>query len=588
MSNLVLFGSQVFAGHGWPGEPNHRGPVRSLDKTEKDDVKNRVPPELRSPAIRYTVGVGFRCPAELFRHIDVDGNWNVRKIDFHLLFRLAVGHLYTRPTGLNTAKEVHEVRASKLPEMKRLIKAAFGDIEMPVIKGAMYTKLSGFPVAVAEGLTAPAAKVTDCRKRQCGASAEFPGYGGVLCDHCRRNELKIGIDIGSVLDANASKPPELVAAMAKPGWLLGVCGHPIVWFQYTADGNKVDWSRCVARGRFLASGLLLDEAAWICTTGRAVDITLVRALVPEGNAVVRFAETQAAVKLALRLDRGPANAGRICEELRRNGIARGPLLLNVDTRPDMAHYGIGAYHLRTRNLELHACGITIMALADKTPVVAMSHAAAALARLLKVDTRGIPCTFSVYDGRKLPNFGYPTVRIDAAVGFEDGGLEKTLARMTSNAVVVVENAHALTFGMLYYIVQTPASIVFSGSAVGKYGFTHAGYKRDLGQAWYCVVAAAAHPASGATIVTATEADFDDASLRGMLARDQIGPCPICESDADGRDHVSDLVSWALLKTKPKWHCSAEAVLRGRSVDQAAEQAESSYQFLKSAVEYAFS
>lgn len=581
-TDVVLFGNQVYAGHEWPPELTHRGPVRTIEKPEVAEIKERVPPELRNPAMTYTFGAGFKHPEELLKHVDVNANWTIVRVDFFLLFRLAVGHVYTLPAGYGAAKAVDEYRAASLTEMRRMVARAFPGIELPEVRGVPRVKMAGFPIADFSQLNGPTKRPSECRKVRCADTAENPAYGGVLCTGCRKNELQHGIDTGTVLDVNN---PPLVATMAKPGWALGLCGYPGVWFPQSIGGKKVEWADCVARGRFLASGLVLDEMAWIFTTSRnRIDLSVFRFLIPDdGTAIARISETGRAVGAALRLDRGPANAIRICEALRRVGVAQGPMLLNVDNRPDQTRLAMGIFNLRERAPGLHAGGITIMQLPalgsgnprDKTPVVVMSHAAAALARLLNKDSRGMPLSYSVYEGRVPPPVPDGAIRIDAGVGFE--GL-KVLDKLTSDAVAYVENAHALTFGMLYRLAQTPASIVFCGSAIGKYGFTHATFRCDLGQAWYCVVAAAADPGSNGTLVTTGTVDYEDAPLRAMLSMAQIGPCAVCEKD-EGRDHISDLILAHNAGVEPKWKCSAESVL-GRSLEQARAEAEAAYDLLR--------
>ena len=576
MDNAVLFGGQVFAGVGWPEEHSHIGPVKMLTAPETQEIRAKVPPQLRMPFVRYTFGAGFLRPAELFRHVDVAHTgatgWVVTRVDVFLLHRMAVANRYGKGNGIVAARAVAEGRARTVKEMLREIEAAFPKIELPpeLRSRLARTKMLGPYVSDFAQISAATARPSDCRVRRCGEKAENPAYGGVVCDGCRRNRLQVGIDVSAVLEVDAAP---LVAELARPGWILGLAGYPGVWY---ARSLAAGWAECVARGRFLASGLILDEAPWIFPTRRPVDLCLFRALVADGTAIARLGETEAAIKLALRLDRGPQNAIRICDDLRRYGIARGPLLLNVDDHPDQKRFGVGPYQLRERSPKLHGGGLTLMTV-DGTPVVVLSHAAAALARLLNHDTRGMPLSYSVHEGRAPPAVPPGAVEGDAAAGLES---MRTVANANSDTVFYVRNAHALTFGLLYHLVETPASIVFVGSKVGKYGFRHAALTCDLGQAWYCVVEAAADAGSNGTLVTSGDGDFDEASLRGMVDPAALGPCSICEVDSDGRDHLTDLIAWANFSVRPKWNCSAPALLRGRSLEEAQADAGKFFRLLK--------
>jgi len=583
MTNVVLFGSQTFVGEAWPEEHSHRGPVRPLTPEEVAEIKKKVPSEARTPAVRYSFGGtgGFRRPAELFKHIDINTDFCVVAVDIFLLHRLAVAHLYSRPTGFKAARSVTEVRASTINEMRRTIQAAFPKLELPANQRSGRTKMFGFPVAEFAQVSAPTTRPSECRVRRCGEKAENPAFGGVLCTECRMNSLKVPISIQDVLGACDSP---IVAAMTRPNWMAGLCGYPGIWFPPAKAEDAVVWEDCVRRGVFLHSGLALDEMAWIFTTRRPVDLSFCRVLVPDRTAVARISETETAIKLSLRLDRGPMKTIEICLNLRRYGVAVGPLLLNVDDQPDQARVGIGIHQLRERNPTLQAGGLTLMTLPDKTPVVIMTHAAAALARLLNKDQRGIPISYSVHEGQKPPRVPEGAIEIDAEVGIQSMRL---FERVNSDTVFYVTNAQALTFGLLYYLVQTPASIIFSGSKLGKYGFTHKFFKSELGQAWYCVVRAAADPDSNGTLVTTGEIDYVDASFRSMLTAAQAGPCSVCEVDHEGRDHITDLLLWANTGTVPKWQCAAPAVFRGRSLEQAESDAREFYKLLKSAISRTF-
>lgn len=589
MTNVVLFGSQLFAGVGWPEEHSHVGPVRMLESQETKEIREKIPREMRMPFIRYTFGTGFRFPVEIFRHIDVVHNashgWIIHRVDIFVLHRMAVAHRYSKSNGITAAQSVTDVRARTPKEMIREVKAAFPDIELPpeFAKRIARTKMLGPPVSEFCQVVAPTTRPSDCRVRRCSAQAQNPDHGGVLCTQCCRNRLQNGIELSAVLETG-SVP--LVSELGRPGWVLGLAGYPGIWFS-SAAGTA--WKECVARGRFLASGLVLDELPWIFTTNRPVDLTFCRALIEDGTAIARIGEVEATIKLSLRLDRGPRNGIRITENLRAFGIARGPLLLNVDDRADQPRIGVGAFQLRERSASLHGGGLTIMTLGEM-PLVILSHAAIAVAKLLNLDRRGIPLSYSVYEGRVAPPPSAGALELDAAVGF---GTMAMLAEMTSEMTVYVRNAHALTFGMLYHLTLTPASIVFSGSKVGKYGFRHAGFQCDLGQAWYCVIAAAAEAGSNGTLVTSSDLDFEDVSLRSMLSPAALGPCAVCkdevgEDDAEQRDHLTDMLCWANFSVKPKWFCAAPAILRQRTIEMAVDDCEKNFQLLKQVAENVFS
>lgn len=588
MSNAVLFGSQLFAGVGWPEEHSHIGPVRMLEACETKEIREKIPRELRMPFIRYTFGVGFRYPSEIFRHVDVVhsrvAGWIVHRVDIFVLHRMAVAHRYGKSNGILAAQSVKEVRARTVKEMIREVKNAFPEIELPpdFAKRIARTKMSSFPVNDFSQVVAPTTRPSDCRVRRCSTPAENPAHGGVLCTECCRNMLQYGIELSAVLETG---PAPIVSELGQPGWILGLAGYPGIWF---SDSASHKWRECVARGRFLASGLIFDELPWMFTTRRPVELTLCRALIEDGTAIARIGEIEATIKLALRLDRGPQNAIRITEMLRAFGVAKGPLLLNVDGQPDQQRIGVGAFQLRERSATLQGGGLTLMTVGG-VPLVVMSHAVIALARLLNLDRRGIPFSYSVHEGRVAPKLTPGSVEIDAAVGFSTMAV---LASLTSEMTVFVRNAHALTFGMLYHLVLTPASVVFSGSKVGKYGFRHAGYQCDLGQAWYCVITAAAEAGSNGAIVESGDIDFDDVSLRSMLSATALGPCSVCKDDvgdegAQERDHFTDLLCWANFSVKPKWFCAAPAILRQRTIEMAFDDCNKNYLSLKSVAENVF-
>ena len=250
MSNAVLFGSQLFAGVGWPEEHSHVGPVRMLESQETKEIREKIPRELRMPFIRYTFGDGFRFPSEIFRHVDVvhsrTSGWIISRLDMFVLHRMAVAQRYGKSNGFVAAQGVKEVRARTVKEMIREVKNAFQDIELPpdFTKRIARTKMLGPPVTDFCQVVAPTTRPSDCRVRRCSAQAENPAQGGVLCTECRKNRLQQGIELSAVLETGSAP---LVAELGRPGWVLGLAGYPGIWFSSTAS---TAWRECVARGRF--------------------------------------------------------------------------------------------------------------------------------------------------------------------------------------------------------------------------------------------------------------------------------------------------------------------------------------------------
>ena len=586
MHNCVLFKSQLFAGWGWPEELSHVGPIVMLSQAQIEEIKDRIPIELRQPFLRYTFGSGFQAATEALKHISVthagEHGWRVDGLDILILHRIAVGERYLEGNGIMQAKQTTEVRARSMLEVRREIKLAFPDLDFGTRfnKRLARSKMIGPSLTDFAQLSAPTTRPNDCRARRCGEKAENPSYGGVLCTSCRNNKLQVEFTSEELLEACPRS--YFIAELTKPGFVLGLVGYPDVWFP---KSPYTSWKECCERGRFLASGFMFDDAPRIFTERRSINLLLFRVLVDDGNSIARLSETEALMKLSLRLDRGPANGKRIGLELARFGVAKGPLLLNVNGHADQPRIGAGLATLRDRCQRQHAGGLHLIDV-HKKPYVVLAHAVIALARMLGYDKRGVEFSFSVYEGCKPEYVDPDTVVIDAAIGFTN---PRQMERIPSTGSVYVVNAHALSFGMLYAIVQTSASVIFAGSRLGKYGVYYPKFGARLGQAWYTVVKASLDVDDGNGTYVETTDDFVDAGLRSMLSQEQIGPCSVCEKDAelDGRDHHSDLLAWAAFGARPRRQCAAANILDQRTIDEAKQEAEDHFELLKLAARHVF-